>query len=79
MHRVQLEDAGLSGEVSEHAARADRLELVVIADQQHLGPGRRGSVTDLGQLGGGTHAGLVDDHQVPGAEPITNLAGGRVG
>ena len=53
----------------EHAAGFDRADLKVIADEDHLGPGRSCRLHELVEGERAGQAGLVDDHQLVRPEP----------
>ena len=53
----------------EHPAGLHRADLTVITDQDHLAPGGSGRPHELIEGERAGQAGLVDDHQLAGAEP----------
>ncbi len=67
-HRGQHRRVGAVDDGGEHAAGADRAELLVVADQQQLRVGLAHRGEDRVELAGGDHARLVDDHQLPGLQ-----------
>ena len=63
----------------EPASGGDLGELVVVADEDHLGPGGAGGGDDAVQVDGAGHAGFVDDDDVPGGERRRRCGGGSGG
>ena len=67
----RLGQAGVAegvGEQGHAAAVLDRLQLLGIAGQDHLGAAGGGLGDDVGQVGGGGHGGLVHQDQVAGPQ-----------
>ena len=67
---VELDGAVDVGEESEHAAAADGGELAGVADEHDAPVVVVGEGGELGELGGGGHAGLVDDDGGAGGQPV---------
>jgi hypothetical protein len=66
VYRRQLRGLGVGDQEAEHAARFDRAELAVIADEDHLGPVVLGDRDQLRQVAGGSHGRLIADDDRPG-------------
>ena len=67
------------GQVAQDAAGGDGGQLLVIADQAHAGPARQ-RVGDEGvEVGGGGHAGFVDDEQGVRTDAVEPCSGGVIG
>ena len=67
----RLGQAGVAegfGEQGHAAAVLDRLQLLGVAGQDHLGVAGGGLGDDVGQVGGGGHRGLVHQDQVAGPQ-----------
>ena len=67
----RLGQAGVAegfGEQGHAAAVLDRLQLLGVAGQDHLGVAGGGLGDDVGQVGGGGHGGLVHQDQVAGPQ-----------
>ena len=56
------------GDQPDRAAGLDGTQLLVIADQPHIGAAAQGVADDLVQGVGARHGGLVDDQDVAGTE-----------
>ena len=59
----------------ERATGGDFGELVVVADEDHLGAGGAGGGDHPVQVDGAGHPGLVDDHHMAGGEGVGGVAG----
>ena len=68
VHLVQLQRAAPVGEQGEHAARADRAELVFITHGDDAGAAAGGGVGQVQPVGGGDLAGLIQHDHVPRAD-----------
>jgi hypothetical protein len=66
---VELDRASGGAQFGEHAATRDRVELVRVTDEREPPPVLVGEVGELVEVGGGEHAGLVDDDRRAGGEP----------
>jgi hypothetical protein len=62
------------GDVAQRTPGADGAELLGIPHQQQLRPRGLGPAVDRDQVGGRGGPGLVDDHQVPCAQPQRLIA-----
>ena len=71
---VEFGGAAVGDQEAEEAAGFDGAELAVVADEDELGVGRLDRLDQGGEIGGGQHGGLVDDHDFPGAEPAGGVA-----
>ncbi len=67
--RPQPVRAAGGGEQAERAAGVDGAELVVVADEQQLGPGGSGLGGEVVEGEGAGQGRLVDDEQRPGPQP----------
>ena len=76
---VEGEGRDVAGELPQRPAGADRVELGVVAGEQHFGPAVLGDRPDAVQGLGGGHAGLVDDQQGAGLEFLGGETGVGVG
>jgi len=75
----EFEGAVGMGEVREHPAGSDGVELVMVAGEQHLAAGVDDQPGNRVEVVSARHGGLIDDHQVAGSEVVAGSPGGRVG
>ncbi len=78
MDLVEFDGAAGGGEVAEHATPTHGGELPRVPHHDHAPLVVVGETGQLGEVGGGEGAGLVDDHRRPHPQPVS-LVGWPVG